>query len=585
MALLLMAQSLMAQTTIQITYDETNKTLTLDCPKGCGFDPKNKANKTFSTLFLDELTMSYDGHLYEALDLADAYKKLAGWFYFRSCKFDINRTSFSSADSADLANTDLRIANFDTDGFPTSVGKPNEIQVDVTILHKAPADTNSLPAPDKTMEKEEEEKEGGNGLILIIIATVALAGIGAFLFFKKKRQKVAAAATSAEQQELGLVVVEEDSQNYEVGLKYVQSDLAHYYQIDLGLDYANTAVKKIFFHYSVVKKMYDYFKHFLETPEQTNETGCYFVGCWEYANSAHTEYNISLEEIVEPGDDIQPGEFSFNFGKIIGLKLSTTIDNLCQKTNRAYVQTVWMHSHPGLGLFLSSHDLLVQQQLTYTDDKNRLVAIVIDTNTPDWQMAIFSAKSSGEMNNKDTLTRTYSLDELYQWSRSAAKTPAPLEPPQQTIQHSPSIQVENYHVVQINHQGNGGIQNLYFNGTAISALDDLLYNCNDTTNICGYFIGHEEETSSYVIENCTPTIQPNTIGILMANNSRSYSEIIAHSGAEIPPNGFAIIYRSDEELWICNRQGGELHFTNEKEITHCSLKPMKEWMRRRRIYK
>ena len=189
---------------------------------------------------------------------------------------------------------------------------------------------------------------GAAGLLLLVFLLLAIVGN------KRKKEK------NVIHNQI-IQVVEEEKTEYTVGLGHVRREGASYYVIDMEGFFRNTAVKKIFVARDVIRALNTYFKSFLENPERTHETGCYLVGCWEKTGEDEC-YNISLEAIVRPEDDAVYDEYSLNFGLKIGVKLGSTLRNLAEKTGRDYVHTAWMHSHPGLGLFLSSHAHLSQKR-------------------------------------------------------------------------------------------------------------------------------------------------------------------------------------------------------------------------------
>ena len=361
-------------------------------------------------------------------------------------------------------------------------------------INKNPVKTEE-PNTGRNLDETEKENHAA-AFPYWIIAIGAIVLIAAVLFMLRKRifhhrSKSDAPAPKADQ---ALEIVEEVSTHYVCNLDYIRSSPQSYFVMDMQNDFTDTAVHKIFIHHTAIKKMYDFFKQSLELSSQTNETGCYFIGCWEYDDPGEKSYNISVEDIVEPGDDIVPGEFSFNFGLKIGVKLFARIAELTKTTNRDFVHTVWMHSHPGLGLFLSSHDLLVQKQLTYSDHPTRLAAFVIDTNTPEWDLAVFTAKTNGQMNNKEDLKHLYSLESLYKWSRNARTTEGEKHPVM-TEAATRSNEMEDYYLWQVNHQGSIKTINAYISGHAINAIDDTLYK-NVKTNIQWMFVDSVAEKAT-----------------------------------------------------------------------------------------
>jgi hypothetical protein len=47
-----------------------------------------------------------------------------------------------------------------------------------------------------------------------------------------------------------------------------------------------------------------------------------------------------------------------------------------------------------------------------------MLAIVLDSKTPDLKMALIKKKKDGTMNNDKDLKKILSLEEIYQWAKS-----------------------------------------------------------------------------------------------------------------------------------------------------------------------
>lgn len=436
-------------------------------------------------------------------------------------------------------------------------------------------------------DKEKEKQSAAFPYWIIVVGALVLIGAALFLLRKKifHKNKNKKRTETTQKADSTLEIVEEVSSHYVCNLDYIRQSPESYFTMDMQKDFADTAVHKIFIHHTAIKKMYDFFKQSLELSSQTNETGCYFIGCWEYDDPEKKSYNISVEDIVEPGDDIVPGEFSFNFGLKIGVKLFARIAELTKTTNRDFVHTVWMHSHPGLGLFLSSHDLLVQKQLTYSDEPLRLAAFVIDTNTPEWDLAVFTAKTNGEMNNKENIKHLYSLESLYRWSRNARATEGEKHHVM-TETATANTEMEDYYLWQVNHQGNIKTINAYISGHAINAIDDILYTNAGKQTIGGYLSGKMDtkgNLSHLVIEDC-PTKQTNdSFGLLIIDSNIQDSDISNYIGMS---NLCCImVFKKDDEMLVLIRENANQPFPTLSTAARCPMKPMKDWLRRKRIYK
>lgn len=352
--------------------------------------------------------------------------------------------------------------------------------------------------------------------------------------------------------------IEEISVDKKNGLQHVYHNKNDYYVVNMNELFDDTAIKTVYFSRSIIGKLNSFFKGFLENTERTNETGCYLLGCWDY-NDDSKQYDISIEHLVLPGKDAVFNEYTLNFGREIGISSNTMVDDLIEKTKLDYTRTSWMHSHPGLGLFLSAHDLIVQKQLTYSDTPNRLLAIVIDTNSPDWSMALFSPKRNGEMNNKQELKKTISFDDLYIWSRKKA------------VAQSTNSE---YFTLRVNIPG---MSTVNFSGKSINQMDDAIY--SNKNGIAGYFYG-SKRGSDIIIDKCLQYNNVDAIGCLV-NDSRSYCD-------SIPAGLIASVDGSDFVLVCCDTEKMSMFVKKDnfyQKCTQCETTFMeyKEWTRRKRI--
>ena len=473
----------------------------------------------------------------------------------------------------------------------SGMGAAQLAQKDISVFVTLTADSAAPPdSPKVESQQVVAEAKGFDWIIAGAAAALLLAAIVvAVVVFRTNKKKKKEESSRPHTKTSSLEVVEVVKNQQLKGLDFIKINPSAYYLIDLTNDFADSAVHNIFIHHTTVKKMYDFFKRSLESGDITNETGCYFVGCWEYDSPDHMSYNISLEEIVEPGDDIQPGEFSFNFGLKIGVKLNSTIEKLSRDTGRDYVHTVWMHSHPGLGLFLSSHDLLVQRQLAYSDAKSRLIAFVVDTNTPNLDLAVFSAKSDGSMNNKEDLTHLYSLEDLYLWSRKAHASGDSSHNAVEESVAPPPVDPDKYHALQVNHQGNSRILNIYLGSNVINSIDDILYECEGKHTLAGYLFGTLDPRGNIVVNQCRPSSDFNQppsdhLGLFIVDDIKDInilqSKYLSNTSALC-----AFIGCGGDELRILTRNDAKQPFPSLSDAASCSMKPMKEWLRRKRVYK
>lgn len=396
------------------------------------------------------------------------------------------------------------------------------------------------------------------GIIIVVVSLTMF--IAHLLLLRKKRKKKIEEAKASSQV---MQVVEEEESDCSVGLNHVYQNPDNYYAVDMHLFFKDTAVEKVYLSRDIIKRVNSYFKEFLDKPDRTPETGCYLIGAWERVADTQDRYNVSIEDMVTPGDDMVPGEFSLNFGLKIGIDLGSTIRNLCEKTMRDYVQTAWMHSHPGLGLFLSSHDLVVQKQLTYPDEPKRLLAIVIDTNTPDWKTVFFSAKQNGMMNNKEELLQTISFDTLLEWSRhkttSASSTPMDID---NTFNLSSADAADLF----------------AFTSKAVNRMDDLID--ADSSDEVHTFHAEIQQVCSRKIRLISDlnTMESGQNNGFLAKELDDSKAFMAHYAELLQHHDFGIVYRDEQQSCILYRNAKQ-----EICTLPVSLKEMKEWTRRKRV--
>lgn len=188
-----------------------------------------------------------------------------------------------------------------------------------------------------------------------------------------------------------------------------------YMKIECSDFCSDSAVRRIYIKNTCIKDIYNMYAEDLRNPENPKEDGCMVLGRWVY-DEQNNEYYVSLECIVQPGDDAVFQEYELNFGGKIKLKVAEKLRKLRRETNLQYDLTCWVHSHPGLGVFFSNSDSNVQMQLKHPTHPNFLTAIVIDILTPQQEMGIFTFKRDSSINSKMDLKKMYSLEELYKWA-------------------------------------------------------------------------------------------------------------------------------------------------------------------------
>lgn len=177
----------------------------------------------------------------------------------------------------------------------------------------------------------------------------------------------------------------------------------------------DSAIRDIYIKNTCIKDIYNMYAEDLRNPNNPKEDGCMVLGRWVF-DQDHGVYDVSLEEIVQPGDDAVFAEYELNFGGKIQLKRSERLKRLRRDTDLQYDLTCWVHSHPGLGVFFSNSDNNVQMQLKHPVHPNFLTAIVIDILTPQQELGIFTFKRDSSITSKADLKKMYSLEELYKWA-------------------------------------------------------------------------------------------------------------------------------------------------------------------------
>ena len=280
----------------------------------------------------------------------------------------------------------------------------------------------------------EQPEEQSQALMNINWKTVGVCGglfllaIALFLWYRKVRRQqkgvVALPApqeTSPKKDDVGIVVL-----NTRTMVLRKQSlddviDNNGYLKVCSADFCADSAVRYMYFKDSCIRDIYNMYAEDLRNPENPKEDGCMVLGRWVFDEEAG-QYDVSLEQIVLPGDDAEFGEYELRFGGIIKMRMSKELRKLRSETGLQYDLTCWVHSHPGLGVFFSNSDDNVHMQLKHVLHPNFLTALVIDILTPDQEMGIFTFRSDSTLNSKDDLTKMYSLETMYKWAVSSLRT-------------------------------------------------------------------------------------------------------------------------------------------------------------------
>ena len=177
----------------------------------------------------------------------------------------------------------------------------------------------------------------------------------------------------------------------------------------------NSFVRHIYIKNTCVKDIYNMYAEDLRNPDNPMEDGCMVVGRWVFDEKENI-YDVTLEQVVFPGDDAVFSEYEFSFGAKIKIKMRERLKRLRRESRLQYDNTCWVHSHPGLGVFFSNPDNNVHLSLKHPHHPMFLTALVIDILTPEQTLGIFTFKRDGNITSKTDLKRLYSLEEWYQWA-------------------------------------------------------------------------------------------------------------------------------------------------------------------------
>lgn len=424
-----------------------------------------------------------------------------------------------------------------------------------------------MPQMERLKPGNQFKGSGSKRNIFYIIGSAALLLLIGIFFFVVKRRRNRPVVKPETNDPNVLNMINDESIVYEKGLQHVYNHLNEYLAFDMDMVFTDTAVNKVYFSAALIKKLYDFFNNSLEDGGRTNETGCFILGCWDHEQGNPNRYNISLEYMVEPGDDADFGEYSLNFGKKIGINTASIINTLATKSKRDYVLTCWMHSHPGLGLFLSNQDLIVQRQLTYPDHPKRLIAIVIDTNTPEFKVGFFTAKADGKMNNQEEVKRWFSFEEIYRQSREMNRNGYQANDLLEEFKANP-----DYFNLALNGEG---LHHIGFAGHAINQVDNALF--SNVKGVIGYLFG-EEENGYIQVGCCLPYENDEKRGCLINDDDLTEASLQKYA-SELNGCQFLVSCKTDNELDIWTRNSsGSFAKTGSTTMTQ-----MKEWIRRKRV--
>ncbi|MHC1774105.1 MAG: hypothetical protein AB9834_01710 [Lentimicrobium sp.] len=346
------------------------------------------------------------------------------------------------------------------------------------------------------------------------------------------------------------------------GLSHVYGKIgSEFYKIDLREIWADTLVRNVYIHRNCIKKTYKFFFESCAVEGKIPETGGYLIGSWDFDNKNSGKYNVSLEDFIEPGDDAVYEEYQLNFGAKIGVRLERVIQDYREKAGKEYTLTAWFHSHPEIKIFLSNHDLDVQERLSSQEHKHKLLALVIDPNTQeDNKMAfltgIFSYKSNGAMNNNPGEMKLVKWKDLYEW----AITPVVPE-------------IRDHYCIEFNKVFNkSAITRLYLNDRCITRFSLFLDELQINPMATGCFTGEITNNGSFAERSVIFTD-------FTENPDENHAEIVGRFfGGEDPDTKITefISSKADEEkteiLVFCDNLNKELIMLTRKDNSSFNLR-------------
>ena len=289
----------------------------------------------------------------------------------------------------------------------------------------------SLNQLEREMNAKPENQLGGlpmNAILGIVGAIVALLLIWAIVSAMRKRKSKPApvakptnvnrGSANTGSGEAGIVVRRKTATILKKQRLEDVIDNPHYMKINLEDCCYESAVRRMYIKDSCLVDIFNMYLPDVEDPDNAREFGCMVLGRWVY-DAENSEYYVSLEQIVLPGDDAVFDEYELNFGGKIKLKVLELLRKLRRETNLQYDLTCWIHSHPGLTVFFSNADSNVQDQLKHPQHPKFLTALVVDTLTPTMETGVFTYHRDMTLNTRNDLKKLYSLVEWYEWAQKS----------------------------------------------------------------------------------------------------------------------------------------------------------------------
>lgn len=333
----------------------------------------------------------------------------------------------------------------------------------------------------------------------------------------------------------------------------------------------DSAVRRVYIKNSCIKDVYNLYAEDLRNTENPKEDGCMVLGRWVHDELSHT-YDISLEEVVFPGDDAVFKEYELNFGGKIKLRIAEKLRKLRRDTNLQYDLVCWIHSHPGLGVFFSNSDVNVQMQLKHSQHPNFLIAFVVDILTSNQEMGIFTFRKDGNINSKGDITKMYSLEDMYKWALQSERS---------------SFSHDNYFNILENAKLKlPSCKGVELNNSSIIDLTQIVV--EPETGIVGWAVGTTVENKNgqeFAVSNIVRSTEKPVTGIIGCVISMTHmsfptiQRLIARDSVNL---SFVMVYSSKQQsLTTIPVINGEL-LSDEQFYGDINIDDLKIWTRRKR---
>lgn len=332
-----------------------------------------------------------------------------------------------------------------------------------------------------------------------------------------------------------------------------------------------SAVRNIYVLNTCIKEIYNLYAEDLRMADNPKEDGCMVLGRWVYDKDSNT-YDVSLEEVVFPGEDAIFQEYELNFGGIIKLRVADRLRRLRRESNMQYDLTCWIHSHPGLTVFFSNSDCTVQDQLKHPQHPYFLTAFVVDILTDKQDLGIFTYRPDGSIISRNDISKLYSLEEMYKWALESCRN---------------TFNPEKYYNILTNAK----IHNPKLYGIELdnNSIIDLSQICDQATDgVCGWAMGKTIDTQNgteCIISDILPANQKPHSGlqgclIAMAHMSLpTIQRLIASDNSAL---NFVLVYSTKQlTLTAIPILDGQL-IADENSYSEINIDDLKIWTRRKR---